>query len=68
MTTLTMSLKESNHLIQSQKRLSSKLMKIYTTHTTSLIVPSVKTASMMKSIGIKKENQYCTNWTRIRTL
>lgn len=37
------------------KKIVKKLMKIYTTHTTSLIVPSVKTASMMKSIGIKKE-------------
>ena len=37
------------------KKIVKKLMKVYTTHTTSLIVPSVKTASMMKSIGIKKE-------------
>lgn len=37
------------------KKIVKKLIKIYTTHTTSLIVPSVKTASMMKSIGIKKE-------------
>ena len=37
------------------KKIVKKLMKIYTTHTTSLIVPSAKTASMMKSIGIKKE-------------
>ena len=37
------------------KKIVKKLMKTYTTHTTSLIVPSAKTASMMKSIGIKKE-------------
>lgn len=32
-----------------------QLMKVYTNHCTSLIVPSDKTATMMKSIGIKKE-------------
>ncbi|WP_295247245.1 RecX family transcriptional regulator [uncultured Catenibacterium sp.] len=37
------------------KIIVKKLMKVYTTHTTSLIVPSDKTASMMKSIGINKE-------------
>lgn len=37
------------------KIIVKKLMKVYTTHTTSLIVPSDKTASMMKSIGINKK-------------
>lgn len=37
------------------KLIVKKLMKVYTTHTTSLIVPSDKTASMMKSIGINKK-------------
>lgn len=32
-----------------------QLMKVYTAHCTSLIVPSDKTANMMKEIGIKKE-------------
>ena len=37
------------------KLIVKKLMKVYTTHTTSLIVPSDKTASMMKSIGINRK-------------
>ena len=37
------------------KIIVKKLMKVYTTHTTSLIVPSDKTSSMMKSIGINKK-------------
>ena len=37
------------------KQIVKILMKVYTNHCLSLIVPSEKTASMMKSIGIKKQ-------------